>query len=230
MIELTNVSLNYGETVVFDDFSIEFEENKINCVLGPSGCGKTTLLNLIAKKYGKVSYVFQEDRLIPQKTVRKNLEFVLQEIYKDKEELHGTVNNFLALAGLSETADMYPHHLSGGMKQRLSIIRAFSYPSEILLLDEPFKALDVTSRASLIKSFLDIHNTDSRTVVFVTHDIDEALLIGDEIFVFSNKPMTLSKKFTLESEKSDRKLYSDEIAAIKNEFYAETEKWSTAER
>jgi len=247
MITFKNVAVKFHDTVVFESFNEEFEDNKINCILGPSGCGKTTLLNLLSgtlqegggeiTKPRNVSYVFQEELLVPQKTARKNMELVLKSVYKDKSELKAVIDKFLKIAELEHAENLYPHEMSGGMRQRLALIRAFAYPSDVLLMDEPFKALDITLKDNIIKSFLGLYEEDRRTVLFVTHDIDEALLTGDCIYVYSNKPMRLQRKFAITDSaantsvdalaygKIGRKLYSDGLTKIKNEIYRETEKW-----
>ena len=235
MVTLSNVNMRFNDIVVFKDFCGVFEESKINCILGPSGCGKTTLLNLISgtlkensgqiTKPKRVSYVFQEESLIPQKTARKNIELVLKSVYKDKAELRRIIDYFLKISDLEKAADLYPHEMSGGMRQRLALIRAFAYPFDILLMDEPFKALDITLRDSLIQAFISFYEKDKRTVLFVTHDIDEALMTADFIYVYSNKPMSLQKIIVVDEEKRNRKIYDEGIARIKNEIYRETEKW-----
>jgi len=235
MITFKDVNLRFNDLVVLENFNEKFEDGKINCILGPSGCGKTTLLNLLCDivnedsgyitKPEKVSYVFQEEALVPQKTARKNLELVLKSIYKDKEELKAVIDKFLKISDLEKAADLYPHEMSGGMRQRLALIRAFAYPSDVLLMDEPFKALDITLKDSIIKSFLNLYKENNRTVLFVTHDADEALLTGDFIYVYGNKPMHLQQKFEVSGEKGNRKIYDENISKIKNEIYKETEKW-----
>jgi len=238
MVTFNNVNLRFNELVVLKNFNDEFEEHKINCILGPSGCGKTTLLNLLGgilkensghiTKPNSVSYVFQDESLVPQKTVKKNLELVLRSVYKDKSELSAVIAKFLKISELENYADLYPHEMSGGMRQRLSLIRAFAYPSDVLLMDEPFRALDITLRNNLIKSFLSLYENDKRTVFFVTHDIDEALLTGDHIHLYNNKPLSLQRRFTINDIKSERKLYSDSLINLKKEIYLETEKWQNA--
>ena len=237
MIRFRGVSFRFSDLVVLEGFNEEFAENKVTCILGPSGCGKTTLLNLLGgilnesggqiTKPERVSYVFQEEALIPQKTARKNLELVLKGVYKDKAELRCVIDKFLKISDLEKAADLYPHEMSGGMRQRLALLRAFAYPSDVLLMDEPFKALDITLKDSLVKSFLNLYEEDRRTVLFVTHDIDDALKIGDFIHIYSNKPLNLQKKFAVEEDKHSRKLYSDSLTKVKNEIYKETEKWLT---
>lgn len=235
MITLNNVDLKFGDFVVFDGFTESFQENKINCIIGPSGCGKTSLLNLVSgilqedngevTKPERVSYVFQEDTLVPQKTVRKNLELVLKTVYTDKTELKEVINRFLLISGLENAADLYPHQMSGGMRQRLALIRAFAYPSDVLLMDEPFKALDITLKGSIIASFLELYRENRRTVLFVTHDIDEALLTGDHIYIYSNKPMRQIKSQQIPGEKGKRKIYDEDITSLKNEIHKMTESW-----
>ena len=235
MIKFHNVNMSFQSTTVFDNFNAEFDNNKINCILGPSGCGKTTLLNLLSgtllensgqiTKPQSVSYVFQDELLIPQKTARKNLELILKSVYGDKQQLKTVIDKFLKLSSLEQAGDLYPHEMSGGMRQRLTLIRAFAYPSDVLLMDEPFKALDITLKSNIIKAFLSLYKEDKRTVIFVTHDIDEALMTGDSIYVYSDKPMHLQKKIIIDTDKDSRKLYDANIAEIKNAIYMETEKW-----
>jgi len=210
MITFSNVNVRFGDTVVLENFNETFEENKINCIMGPSGCGKTTMLNLLGgilcadggqiTKPRNVSAVFQEDALVPQKTARKNLELVLKGVYKDKTELRNVIDEYLTLSGLDEAAGLYPHEMSGGMRRRLALIRAFAYPSGVLLIDEPFKTLDRSLRDGLLQSFLDLYEKDRRTVLFVTHDMDEAMTTGDFIYLYSDKPMRLMNKIIVRKE------------------------------
>ncbi|MCL2099440.1 MAG: ATP-binding cassette domain-containing protein [Oscillospiraceae bacterium] len=235
MISFNGVNMRYKDLVVMENFCEEFEENKVNCILGPSGCGKTTMLNLIGgiidensgkiTKPGRVSYIFQDDSLIPQKTARQNLELVLKSVYKSAAELRKATDTFLELSELYKAAELYPHEMSGGMRRRLALIRAFAYPSDILLMDEPFKALDISLKDNIIKSFLALHEKDKRTVLFVTHNIDEALLTGDFIHLYSGKPMSLQQKIAVNGEKRNRKIYDENITILKNEVYKQTEKW-----
>ncbi|KYH28366.1 MULTISPECIES: ABC transporter ATP-binding protein [Clostridium] len=191
-VEIRNLYKSYGSHMVFNDLNINFKKNKINVILGPSGCGKTTLLNIISgidKKYkgevkvreSTISYIFQEDRLIPNLTVFENIAFVLKSTI-NKEEVEKITNKYLSLVKLTEYKDMLPKSLSGGMKRRVAIARAFAYKSRILLMDEPFKGLDEKLKNEIIEEFLRIHNKDKRTVILVTHDIKEAETLGDEIY------------------------------------------------
>lgn len=203
MVKLKSISKKYENKKILDKFNCEFENNIITCLYGPSGCGKTTLLDVIAglsKVDGvvelpedkKVSYVFQEDRLLPWKTVIENIVIVLKNIIS-KEEAIIIADKYIKLVGLEEYRDSYPDQLSGGMKRRVSIARAFSYPSKVLLLDEPFKGLDKKLKEDIIKDFLKIWKDDKRTVLFVTHDKLEADMLSDKIYYLEGLPLKIVK-------------------------------------
>lgn len=191
-MKLISVSKSYGDNKVFDDFSLEVEENKILAVLGASGCGKTTLLNIVSgltdyegkveKSGDRISYIFQNKRLLPNLTVYKNVEYVLKNVYP-KEKIPVVVEEVLRKVELYDSRNLYPSELSGGMGQRVSLARAFAYPSEILLMDEPFKALDVSLKKRIINVFNSLYENDRRTTLFVTHDIEEAFALADRIIV-----------------------------------------------
>ena len=199
-----NISKQYGKLKVLDKVSIKFEENKITCILGPSGCGKTTLLNIIAgtldKDLGEVigferediSFVFQEDRLIEWKNVKDNIEFVLKDKI-DKKSRENIIDKYLKLVNLEEYKYYYPRQLSGGMKQRISILRAFAYPSKILIMDEPFKSLDIISKRTIMQFVLKLKELGGKTCILVTHDIEEALTLGDKIVILTEKPANVKK-------------------------------------
>lgn len=195
MLQLKNIYKTFGDSVIFSDFNIGFREGVTTCIFGPSGCGKTTLLNIIGgllkpdagslqgfdnKRFG---YIFQEPRLLPWKTVRQNIEFVADG--KDSDE-------FLKLVDLQHAADKYPSQLSGGMSQRVSIARALAVKPDIILMDEPFSNLDRILKKNIIDSFKKIIETEKRTVIYVTHDIDEAIAMSDDIFVISKSPVKIA--------------------------------------
>lgn len=232
LISIKDLKKRYHGSPVFEDLNILFEARQIACLLGPSGCGKTTLLNVISGleeadagqvegfNQQAISYLFQEPRLLPWKTVWHNVAFVLQGIYDDAKRSQ-VVESYLRLVGLWDFKDYYPAHLSGGMRQRVAIARAFAYPSEILLMDEPFKGLDPKLKADLIAAFLELWHEDQRTVVFVTHEIDEAIAIGHTIFVLSERPARVKKKISMMGDYADRSTENPAIAALRNEIHRE---------
>lgn len=201
-LKLININKSYDGLSIFEDFNIEFQEGKISCILGPSGCGKTTLLNIIGGLIkvdsgimegfdGKsFSYIFQEPRLLPWKTVEDNIDFVLSRelSYSERKE---KIEYLLKLVELEDYANYYPSQLSGGMSQRVSIARAFAVSSQIILMDEPLSGLDQSLKQNILKHFKEIWAKDRRTVLYVTHDNDEATILGDEMFVFSKAPVKI---------------------------------------
>lgn len=182
------VGKKYGETTVYDGFSLEIEAGKITCLLGPSGCGKTTLLNMLAGLVpyqgkienipNRISYIFQEERLLPNLTVRQNIRFVLGKGASD-----AAIDSVLEKVELLDKADAYPSELSGGQAQRVSIARAFAYPSELILMDEPFSSLDTALKIRLIDVFVRLWREEKRTAVFVTHDAEEAYMLAHRAVV-----------------------------------------------
>ena len=187
MIGLKNVYKSYGDRKVFSDLSIEFEPNRITAVLGGSGVGKTTILRLLSgltkpdsgEVFGAkpVSFVFQEDRLVPHLTVNQNLELVLGK---------GDYSAELASVGLDGRGNDYPKNLSGGMARRLCFLRASLFPSELILLDEPFKGLDLKLKYSVMDTFLDLWKKNPRTAVLVTHDPEEAAYVASRAIVLDD--------------------------------------------
>ncbi len=210
-IIIKDLGKKYGKVTIFKDFNLVFEKNKITGILGPSGSGKTTLLNLCSGleqpdcgtiegiNPQSISYIFQEPRLLPWRTVRENLRFVFKEKAIKKPGSHeGDIDAMLELVGLTAVGDNYPQELSGGMRQRVSIARAFLYPSELLLMDEPFSSLDCSLKNRLIEDFLQIWEQDKRTVIFVSHNEDEIRRLAQQILTFSDKPVQVLKKEILD--------------------------------
>lgn len=222
-----DLHFSYNNLVICSEFNLEIERNKTTVLLGPSGCGKTTLLNLIADiisphngnillpEESRVSYLFQEPRLLNWKTVYNNIKFVLDDI--KKEDQQKLIEHFLTIMDLSNFSHYYPTQLSGGMKQRVAIARAFAFPSNILLMDEPFKGLDAGMKHSLYDKYNTIWKEHKKTSLLVTHDIKEALIMGDKILILSKSPISILKSFT------NPLLYRDRTPGNENFIHLEAE-------
>ena len=227
-IIIKNFSCSYEQKTIFQNFDVTFEQGKINVVLGGSGIGKTTLLNAMAslKSYdgsiegceGGVSYIFQKDRLIPSISVYKNLDLVLKAVVKDKRVRKETIESTAETLEISDVLNSFPSEISGGQAQRASMARAFLFPSDVLLLDEPFKALDTSLKARLINKFVALQRQSKKTVVFVTHAIDECLLCADNYFVFAANPVEVVFKGSILSEKQERKLTDKNLEDTRNQL------------
>lgn len=191
MIKIDNLTVKYGKKTVYENFSLEIGERGVTCVLGESGCGKTTLLNAVAgliKYVGTVSpvavsYVFQSPRLVPNLTAEGNLRLVGAE--KQAAEA------MLEKVGLGDKLKAYPASLSGGEAQRVSLVRAFLKKADLLLMDEPFSSLDLKTKISIMELFKELQEEEGKSVLFVTHDIDEALYLSDRIIVMRGGKVAL---------------------------------------
>lgn len=194
---IKDVNIKFDNKIIYDNFSIDFEDNKINCIIGPSGCGKTTLLNYICneliKKNINISYVFQEDRLIPWKNVFDNLSIVIKNKYK-KEILDDKINDILNVLDINDAKYLYPNELSGGMKQKVNIARALLYDFDVLLLDEPFKSLDAKIKESIINLIRTINYKKNSTIILVSHDKDEIKALAERVFLLSGSPVSIIEK------------------------------------
>ena len=226
MIELNNITVSYGDLKVIDDISLTFEDNKVTCIIGRSGAGKTTLLNVIAdtiqydgtkRNDGEIAYIFQNERLIPTLTAKQNVEYVLGNL--PKAERAKLAEEMLEAVNLKEFMNNYPHTLSGGMQQRVSMARAFAYKSDVLLVDEPFKGLDIVLTEKLTSLMSEMLDKSPKTVVYVTHNIGEALLVADRIIVLSSAPAKVAYDVKVETDKKSRTLASGDLFTIRNKIY-----------
>lgn len=208
-IDARNVSKHYptaeGTMVALEDFSLDVADGEFVCIVGPSGCGKSTFLRMLAGlediSLGSIeirpgagagkplnSVVFQEYAIFPWKTVADNVAFGLEMRGIGRKERQDMARYWLDRVGLSKFAGYYPHQISGGMKQRVSIIRALANDPEVLLMDEPLGALDAQTRVVLQEELLRIWEETRKTVVYITHSLDEAVLLGDRVILMSAQP------------------------------------------
>jgi NitT/TauT family transport system ATP-binding protein len=229
-----------GGLVAIEDFNLDIMDGEFVCVLGPSGCGKTTLLRIIAgleePTSGKIllknkeitgpgsdrGMVFQEFGLFPWRSVRKNIEFGLEIRKIPKEERKTISDRYIDLVGLKGFETSHPNELSGGMKQRVGIARALANDPAILLMDEPFGALDAQTRNLMQKELLRIWSEMKKTVVFITHSVDEAVFVADRVVVMSARPGKIKSIFNVEWERP-RDRAGVEFASLRKKILAELE-------
>ncbi|MEI0747546.1 ATP-binding cassette domain-containing protein [Brachyspira pulli] len=189
IFKLENINLSYKNLIIFKNFNIEFHLNKINVILGSSGCGKTSLLNIISSNIDKndKAFVYQEPRLLNFFNSYKNIEYVLKDKIKNQKEIDKKIKSSLEMVGLKDNIYSKPNELSGGMKQRLSLARALAYDSNFILMDEPLQGQDIKKKKELIDIIKKIQLSTNKTFFYVTHDVSEAIMLGDYLYILSNK-------------------------------------------
>ena len=237
------------DLVVLDGISFDVREGEFVTIIGPSGSGKSTLLNIIA---GLESYdggdvvvsghrvsttgtdivmIFQEDALFPWLNVEDNVGFGLKQQGVPKEERRKIVSQYLDMVGLTKFAKSFTHQLSGGMKQRVAIARALAMNPRILLMDEPFGALDVRTRETLQRQLQEIHERTGKTILFVTHDVREAASLGDRVIMLSHGPARIKEQYIVDLKRprdvEDPALTGTISAILKN--LREEDKFATGE-
>ncbi len=206
---LDNVSFNYDELPVIQNLNIEVNADEFLVLVGPSGCGKTTLLNLLSgylkpnsgkvETNGVIRTVYQQDGLFPWLTSSENIRMGLEG--RDSNKIVSELKDLFELMHLQGFENSYPHELSGGMKQRVELARALAGDSDVLLMDEPFSALDYQTRLRMRHELIRLLNKHPRTVIFVTHDIEEAAQLADRVIVLSDRPATVFNELNINSQK-----------------------------
>lgn len=205
MIEFQHITKSFDTLTILDDFSLTFKLKEVTCLLGPSGCGKSTILKILSGldddykgqilglEGKRLSFVFQESRLLPWLTVRENLLYVLEDKIPTTY-LEQRIGYFLEKVELENVKDEYPNTLSGGMKQRVSLARAFAMPHDILLLDEPFQGLNIELKDQLMALLEKLIEADHKTVIMVTHDYEEAKRLAHRIIFLNHQPLKIVKE------------------------------------
>ncbi len=221
-LTIKNLSVKLGKEkntrTILKHISLEFKENEFISIVGPSGCGKTTLLNAIAGlvpytgtislngkitlkdgKYSnkKIGYVFQHQNLFPWRTVSQNVAYGLELKNVDKNTIAKKVKKYVSLVGLTPYKDYYPYQLSGGMQQRVAIARTLITNPDIVLMDEPFASLDHDTRSEMQKFLLSLWEKYRKTIIFVTHNIDEGILLADRVVVLKKTPAEIKKEISV---------------------------------
>ena len=228
-MKIENLSFSYGEKVIFNGFNMEIPRYSAIAIMGGSGTGKTTLANCICRQLdfdgridgelSKIACVFQQSRLIPSMSVEDNIKFVLPK-GMDKGTVDQKLDEVITNLQLEDCRKSYPKQISGGQASRVAIARALVVDSDVLVFDEPFKGLDVSLKRDIIKIL--IHLIKEKTVIFITHDPEEALAIADEVYVFDRNEgdgVIIKDKFQITQSKNSRDMYGDYINKLRQELY-----------
>ncbi|MEQ9325761.1 MAG: ABC transporter ATP-binding protein [Rhodospirillales bacterium] len=210
-VSVRNVCKTYGDVEALNDMSLDFPRGQLTSLLGPSGCGKTTLLKIVAgllpANSGEVlvngkpvtgpgpdrAFVFQDFALLPWASVLRNVAFGLELRGVGREEREAIATKYIADVGLTGFENAYPHELSGGMRQRVGLARALSVDADVLLMDEPFSAVDEQTRRKFQEDLLALVKNESKTFIFVTHSIEEAVYVSDQVALLLPRPSRVSE-------------------------------------
>lgn len=223
-------------SLVLDNINLEFDDGELICILGPSGCGKTTMVRIVAGFEAPTSgtvtiddkevagpssdniFVFQHNGLLPWLTVWENVRLGLRHM-KDREEMARRIEEFLDIVNLTGFENLYPHELSGGMQRRAELARALVVNPEVLFMDEPFAGLDFLTRLKMREEIINMHEFFRKTVIFITHDIDEALVMADRVVVLTERPARVELDLKLEFPHPRDFMQEPELEALRREVY-----------
>lgn len=218
-LEVNNVSKSFDGKLILQDISIELHQGELVCLLGVSGGGKTTLFNIISgllppdngeilldgrditAKPGSISYMLQKDLLLPYRTIEDNVALPLLLKGISKKEARKKASSMFAQFGLDGTQKQYPAQLSGGMRQRAALLRTYLFSQDVALLDEPFSALDTLTKSAIHRWYLDVMENIQLSTLFITHDIDEAILLSDRIYLLSGQPGRITGEIVIREPK-----------------------------
>ncbi|MCR2044130.1 ABC transporter ATP-binding protein [Anaerosalibacter massiliensis] len=230
LITLKNIEKNFNNIKVLKNISINIEKGEFVSLIGPSGCGKSTIFNIISGLIpqdsgeiyvnGTIGYMQQKDLLLPWKTIMDNVALPLTIKGVDKKTRENKVKKYLPIVGLEGYEKNYPSQLSGGMRQRASFLRTLMASEDIMLLDEAFASLDSITKSKMQMWLLDMKNRLNNTILLITHDIDEALLLSDRIYVLSSKPATIKKEIILDFNTANKRerILSSKTLKLKEEI------------
>lgn len=232
-VQVSNLNKSFGSLQVLRDVSFDVFEGEFLCIVGPTGCGKTTFLNSLTKLYDidsgeilidgeavdlkkhNISYIFQEYSAMPWLTVEENVRFGLELKKKPEAVIREQASQALALVGLQDFKNYYPRQLSASMLQRVVIARAFATQPDLLLMDEPYGQLDISLRFKLEDEVVRICEQTHTTVIFITHNIEEAVYLGDRILVLTNKPTSIKEVINVDMKKP-RDISAPDFVEIRN--------------
>lgn len=213
LINVIDINKSFDNNHILKDISINVNKGEFVSIVGSSGCGKSTLFNIIAgliqqdsgsiSVTGDIGYMQQKDLLLPWKNVIDNVVLPLNIRGFDKKESREKANDYIKVIGLEGYEQKYPYQLSGGMKQRVSFLRTFLCSEELMLLDEPFGALDVITKGKMQKWLLEMKDILNRTILFITHDIEEAILLSNRIYIMSANPGSIKEEISLHELSSE---------------------------
>ncbi len=238
-LEVKDVTFSYDNvTTIIKDIDLTLNDGELVCLLGVSGGGKSTLFHIIAGlntpqqgrvllngeditgQSGKVSYMLQKDMLLPYRTVVDNVALPMIIKGVKKKEARQIASKYFEQFGLEGTQKLYPAELSGGMRQRAALLRTYLFSGDVALLDEPFSALDTLTKGEMHRWYLDVMDDIKLSTIFITHDIDEAILLSDRIYLLSGKPGTITDEIVIDESKPRRKDFnlSEEFLRYKREI------------
>lgn len=241
-VEVKNLTKSFGDLLVLDNVSFDVKEGEFLCIVGPTGCGKTTFLNSLTGIYEidegeiqidgesvdlkkhSIAYIMQEYSTMSWLNVRQNVQFGLEIRKYSKTEVKQKTDEALQLVGLEKFADYYPNQLSASMLQRVAIARAFAVQPDLLLMDEPYGQLDLELRFKLEDELLNLWRKLKTTVIFITHNIEEAVYLSERILVLTNKPTTI-KKSIQNGLPYPRSVTEDSFVELRNEVTALIKWW-----